>query len=241
MAYSVDDIQAVEAWITSAYDADDGSLDFDNTGCMLNGTVGEDCDEIKEGTICLRIEIGVDPASILTLSIRFYFNSVMTAGTNAVLPYTDANSVSSTNEVSEDYTTPGQWIEHVLDGAFIAELADLGGYCAIRFGADAGVAKSKIGEVNIDMTVETFAIDPLPLVVDDAGDPLVGCEYMIYKVVSTDPLVLFAAPVQTGVSDGSGEIAGLELPVGDYVVLWRDHNATEVNSATDMSHIFTAS
>jgi len=180
MAYGVAGIGTVEAWTAASYAADDGSLDFDNTTCMLNGTNAESCDEIKEGIINLRVEITHAPASILTLSIRFYLNDIMTAGDNAVLPYTDANSVSTTNEDVESYSSSGQWISHVLSAALIAELFDDNGSCYVRLSSSDATAKSKIGEVNIDIAIQTYELAGITRDVDEAV--LVSCEYNIWKI-----------------------------------------------------------
>ncbi len=100
MAYGTTGIYAVETWSAASEYADDGSLDIDVTTCMLNGTNGEDCDEWKEGTLNGKVILDIDPAALLTLKVRFYFNGSMAAGDNDLVPYTDANSVSSTNKVT---------------------------------------------------------------------------------------------------------------------------------------------
>lgn len=189
MAYSIDDIRAVLAMTAASEYGDDIAEDNDVTVCMLNGTTGEDCDEWKEGTLNGRVEIDIPPSAITALSVGFYFNSVMTAGDQELLPYTDANSVSSTNAVLEDYTTPGQWIYHVTDGAFLAELGDLGGYCAVRLAAPAG-AKSKIGEVNIDIVYVQEVLSGLTK--DNDGVALGSCECACFKVETDGPPTTFS-------------------------------------------------
>jgi len=185
MAYGVGGIDKVEAWVTASEYADDGSLDADVTTCMTNGTTGEDCDEWKEGTISGRVEMDIDPASLLTLSVRFYLNSIMTAGTNVLLPYTDVNSVSSTNEIEQNYSSAGQWYNHVTDAAFRAELGDVGGgKIAVRLTSNAG-AKSKLGECNIDYTVYTFTLAGITRDYDKVALP--SCEYMVWKRTGLAP------------------------------------------------------
>lgn len=186
MAYSVDDIESIFAWTTTNYTADDGTQDIDNTICMTNGTVGEDCDEVKEGTIVLRIVIPFPPSAIEALSARFYLNSIMTAGPNVIMPYTDVNSVSNTNEVAQTYDTAGQWYNHVTDSSFRGELGDIGGgKSAIRFAANTGVAKSKIGEVNLDVTVTQEFIPGVTK--DDGGTILPSGEVALFRVTSEGP------------------------------------------------------
>jgi hypothetical protein len=185
MAFGVAGIESVIAWTAASEYADDNVEDADSTTCMLNGTLGQDCDEWKEGTLNGKVIIDHDPASILTLSVRFYLNSIMTAGDNDLVPYTDINSVSSTNKVTGDYSSAGVWVEHACSAAFIAELGDIGGgKCAVRL-ASPGGAKSKIGEVNIDITVQTYELAGITRDVDDAV--LISCEYNIYKRTGLAP------------------------------------------------------
>lgn len=152
MAYGVTGISKVETWTTTSEWTDDIALDIDVTTCMTNGTLAESCDEWKEGTLCCKVELDIDPATIQSLSIRFYLNDFMASGDNAVVPYTDSNSVSSTNANTQTYDTKGVWVEHVLSAALIAELGDVGGKCYLRLTSPGG-AKSKIGEVNIDVVI----------------------------------------------------------------------------------------
>jgi len=166
MAYSVDDISAVESWTAASYTADDGTLDVDVTTCMTNGTIGESCDEWKQGVMSGRVEINVDPATIDTFSIRFYQNDSMASGDMSCLPYIDADSVSTTNENIQTYDTNGVWVEHVLSAAFIAELADQGGgTCAVRLSSSDGAAKPKLGEVETDIVLL-----PVGPAITNAGD-----------------------------------------------------------------------
>ncbi len=198
MAYGLTGIDTVESWTLASYAADDGSLDVTITSCMTNGTNGESCDEIKNIIGC-KVTLDIDPASLLTLSVRFYHNDSMAAGDAAVMPYTDSNSVSTTNEDVQDYTTTGVWITHAsLGSAFIAELGDLSGKCAIRLASVSG-AKPKLGEVNIEYTVYTFTLAGITR--DVNTDALVSCEYQILKRTS---LALETWSVsKSGTSNGS--------------------------------------
>lgn len=216
MGYSTDHISAVEAWTATDYDADDLALDADITACMTNGTPAQDCDEFKEGTLNCRVEIDIDPTIVLTLKVRFYFNSVMTAGNNALLPYVDPDSVSITNEVVEDYTTPGQWIEHVCSPAFIAQLADQGGGSfAVRLasgeGGVSGVSKPKFGEVEIDITVQTY---PLAGVTKNKDSDVLGsCEVALFKVISEGPPITYEF-IEAKVSDAVTGAYSFDVPEG---------------------------
>lgn len=193
MAYSVTGISKVETWTATDYDADDLALDIDVTNCMTNGTLSEDCDEWKEGTLNVRVEIdlGVPPSAVTMLKVRFYFNAMMTSGRNALLPYIDANSVSYTNEVVKDYTgiEVGTWVEHLPDAAFRAQLGDLGDKFAVRLASGesgvSGGAKTKLGEVEIDITYTTYPLAGITK--DKDGVALGSCETNLFKVLTGSP------------------------------------------------------
>lgn len=185
MAYGVEHILKVESWTATGYDQDDLALDVDVTDCMTNGTPGDECDEWKEGVLNVRMEIGIPPSAVTALKVRFYLTSVMTAGPNALLPYIDVNSVSITNQVIQDYTVTGQWIEHIVDGAFLAELDDLGDKFALRLAANTGLSKSKLGEVEIDIT---YTPDYLTGITKDKNGTVLGsCKVSLFKVASEGP------------------------------------------------------
>jgi len=226
MAYGIDWIDAVLAMATSTYSSDDISQDADVTDCMTNGTTGEDCDEWKEGTICGKVIIDVDPSVITSLSVRFYLNSIMTAGDNELLPYTDSNSVSTTYEVNGDYTSAGVWVEHVCSANFISELGDIGGgQCAVRLGSNDG-AKSKIGEVNIDIGIPH---DDVIGVTYDYQKNILGSTYVsAYKVLSTNPLVFASSPYDSTVSHGTTGAYTLSLYAGDWILIFFNAGSPDV-------------
>ena len=62
------------AFITTDETADDGTQDATSTTCMTNGTTAEDCDEIKEGTLILKITLDIDPVALITFAIQFFLN-----------------------------------------------------------------------------------------------------------------------------------------------------------------------
>jgi len=183
MAYSVDDIGAVESWICASEYADDGSLDITVTACMTNGVTNQDCDEYKEGTINCRVEIEIPPSAITNLDVQFYAEETMTTGTQTLVPYTDENSVSATNKVDADYSSTG-WKQHETDASFLAELGDLGDKCAVRLCAT-GSAKTKISEVNIDITYTQQTLSGVTK--DKDGTALGSCEVALFKVISEGP------------------------------------------------------
>lgn len=184
MAYSVDDIGKVEAWTHTGYDGDDTLLDETLTACMTNGTVGEDCDEIKDSPGC-RVEVNVPPATITALKVRFYLNSIMTAGDQWLMPYTSAVAVSTNYEVIGDYRSAGVWVEHVCSANFIAELADLGDKFAVRLASFGQSAKSKLGEVEVDVTWDQPQLSGITK--DKNGSVLISCKVSLFKVISEGP------------------------------------------------------
>lgn len=227
MAYSVAKIALIEAWTSVSEFTDDLAFDVDNTTCMTNGTTGEDCDELKEGELNLRIVIDVPPDDINSLSIRFYLNGVMTAGNNSVVPYTDANSVSGTNANEQDYSTAGQWINHVLSGALLAELGNVNGQSVLRFTSEGG-AKSKIGEVNIDMDYDTYKVEGITK--DNSGSVLGSCTVSLFK---NDGSGVFSY-IDTQVSNVStGVYSFTGLGSGTYMVYAWKADAPDVFDATD--------
>jgi hypothetical protein len=199
MAYSVDDIGSVITYVVTSYAADDGATEATITSCMTNGTTGEDCDELKSGVNRMKVEINVPPASITALKIRVYLNSIMSAGDNELMPYTDANSVSATNEVNGDYTSAGVWVEHVCSAAFIAELADISGKCYVGLSAKDGTAKSKVGEVEADVTQTLHTMAGVTYDVD--GTALGSCQYNVQRRNSLAPEVWSVE--ETGTSNAS--------------------------------------
>jgi len=216
MAYGVDWISAVKAFNSTNYSSDDIAESAEVTACMTNGVTNVDCDEWKEGTENGRVEIDVDPSVITSLSVRFYLEEAMTGGDQSLLPYTDSNSVSTSNEVTVDYSSTG-WKEHVCDGAFIAEMGDIGGgQCAVRLASNDG-AKSKISEVNIDIGIPHD--DIIGVTYDHDGDILVSQNVAAYKVLSVDPLVLAGESYATTVSHGSTGAFTLSVYGGDWILI----------------------
>jgi len=235
--YSTNYITAVESWTATGYDQDDVALDVDVTACMTNGTPAEECDEWKEGTLNCKVEIdvGVPPSAITSLKVRFYFTSMMTAGNNALLPYTDANSVSNTNEVVKGYTTPGQWIEHICSSAFITQLGDVGGKCYVRLasgsGGVSGAAKSKLGEVEIEVTLQVY---PLSGVTKDKNGSVLGsCEVGLFKVIGEGPPTTYEF-VESKTSDAVTGAYTFQVPDGPkYMVYSIKDDTPHVFDATD--------
>lgn len=230
MAYSVDDIGKVEAWTHTGYDGDDITLDATITACMTNGSVGEDCDEIKDSPGC-RVEINVPPATITVLKVRFYLNSIMTGGDQWLMPYIDANSVSTTNEVIGDYRSAGVWVEHVCSAAFIAQLADLGDKFAVRLASFNQSAKSKLGEVEVDVTWDQPQLSGVTK--DKDGSVLVSCKVSLFKVIDEGPPETYEFK-ESQISDGVTGAYSFGVYEGSKYMIYAEKDDTpHVFDATD--------
>ena len=230
MAYSVDKITKVETWSAASEFADDGSLDVDVSTCMVNGVTGTSCDEWKEGILNCKVEINQSPSTITALSIRFFLQSIMTGGNNSVVPYTDTNSVSGTNANEQSYNTGevGTWVEHVLSAALIAELGDVGGKTYLRLASE-DTAKSKISEVQIDMTYTTYEVTGISL--DADLNALGSCEVSVYKSEGSG-VYTYAGTTTSNATTGVWTIGGLDP--GSYFAMTRKADTPNVFDCTDL-------
>jgi len=134
---------------------DDTTVDLDITACMSNGTLTTVCDEWKN-ILSGRIGLDLGGGTIVAGSlIRVRVDSFMTGGDIYLLPYTDANSVSTTNEINGGAIAADTWIEWTLTQAFIDDLwVDGSGYAYVRMASD-GTSKPKVSEAESDLTIDT--------------------------------------------------------------------------------------
>lgn len=227
---------------TATIEGDDGTR-FDFSACMSDNDIGVSCFEVKDdapaiSVRCLMKSVGlssVDKTSGNTL--RIGVNSSMTDGDLIIYAYTDSNSVTATEKINTVEITGAGDIDVTLSEAFLDELIAFDGQdWAIRITSD-GTAKIRVAEMSIELNDITFAVTAVAK--DNDGVVINGCEYSVYKVESLNPMVLFPNPRETGTTNASGVIAGLQLPIGDWCILWRAHNATESLAEVDMSHVFT--
>jgi len=230
MAFSVDKIDYCTAWLVASELADDGTVDVEQLSCMTNAVLTTMCDELKTGTTCLKIGINQDPSTITALSIRFYLQSIMAAGDNAVTPYTDANSVSGTNKNNQTYGSGqvGTWVTHVMSAAAIAELGNVGGKCYLRLNASDGTAKTKLSEVNIEMTVALYKVEGVTY--DDAGDALGSVQVSIFSVDGSGVYTY----IDTQVSNATtGAYSFATLGPGDFIVVGHKADTPHIFDVTD--------
>lgn len=230
MAYDTEDILVINASTWLDYWTDDIVVGVDNTVCLTNGTVSEDCDETKSGEEGQRIVIAIPPATVTAIKIRVYLNSIMSTGNNSILAYTDANSVTLTGENEQDYSSAGQWVEHILSSTLIAQLGDLGDSFALRFGTNSG-AKSKIGEIEVDVTWDQPQLSGITK--DKDGSVLVSCEVALFKVIDEGPPETYEYK-ESQISDPSTGAYSFGVYEGsNYMVYAVKDNSPHVFDATD--------
>ncbi len=229
MAYTTDFIYSVGAYILASEFADDGALDLEQLACMTNGVLTASCDEIKEGTLCLKIGIDAAPADITSLSIRFYLQDSMTDGPNTVVPYSDANSVVTTNKDAQDYgaTEEGTWVVHNCDD-MIADMGNVGGRCYLRLVSE-GTAKSKLSEVNIDMVHTAYKVEGITY--DNSGVALGSCIVSIFRDEGSGVFEYKKTQVSNATT---GAYNFSPLPAGDYMVYAWKADTPDVFDATNI-------
>ena len=156
MAFETTNISNVSNVTISGRDGDDGAL-LDLTTCMTNGDTETSCDEIKNGSEGLRIQFDIPSTGVTALTIRFWDDGAMTVGDYACMPYTDTNSVSTTNEIVTALVKDS-FCDFVLDAAFLADLgdADGSGNFAVRLAiANGSSAKPKASEVEYEIVASS--------------------------------------------------------------------------------------
>ncbi|GAG83212.1 unnamed protein product, partial [marine sediment metagenome] len=164
----------------------DDVINSDITTCMTNDTLDDGCIECKlnQG---VRIEISAcPPSSLNTLTVRFYCDDSMQLGENAMVPYTDADSVSDVNKIVIDIQAVGQWYEFVTTEAFRNQLADLGGKFAVRLiSNDVIETKNKFGEAEYDAIYTTYKYEGITK--DKDGTVLGSCHVALFENLGGTP------------------------------------------------------
>jgi len=225
MAFGTYAIQTVDVVELTARDSDDGAL-TDRTGCFTDGDTETSCEELTAGTEGLRVHFSVPASVISTLTVRFWDDGAMDGGDWACMPYTDANSVSTTNEIVEALVVNAN-TDFVLDAAFIADLGDAGdGNFAIRFAiADSSIAKPKASEVEYELLFDTTAVNGFTFDVD--GNPLGSMVVQAFRVLATSPLELSCDPFDTDTSHAVTGAYTLNLFASDWVLISFDAGAPD--------------
>jgi len=233
MAYSVDLITLVQSWICTNETADDGTPDAIITDCMTNAVTAVDCDELKEGTVNLKVTVGFDPSLINTLKIQIYCDEAMTVGNNTIMPYTDADSVDNTYGVETYYGSTG-WKEHDLSANLIAQLGNQSESFSLRLASE-DLAKTKVSEVQIDVDWDQPMVsgitrdgDPTS---ENFGDPLGSVECYLLKVVSSSEYE-FVDHVTSHATTGAYSLGG-HSTTADYVVAFYKDDTSDVMDLTE--------
>jgi hypothetical protein len=217
MAFGSAAIQTVDVVALTARDSDDGAL-TDKTGCFTDGDTETNCEELTPGTEGLRVHFDV-PASVITsLTMRFWDDGAMDGGDWSCMPYTDANSVSTTNEVVEALVVNAN-TDFVCDAAFLADLGDAGdGNFAVRFAiANGSSAKPKASEVEYELVFDTTAVNGFTFDVD--GDPLGSIVVQAFRVITASPLELACDPYDIDTSNAVTGAYTLNLFASDWVLI----------------------
>ena len=218
MAYENAQIAKVERVILSNRSADDGAL-TDKTGCFTDLDTETSCEELTAGTEGLRVQFNIPISAVTAMTIRFWDDGAMDEGIMSVIPYSDTNSVNTTNEI-ESVLIVGEETDFILDANFMGDCGDGDGEgnFAIRIVAANGSSpKPKASEVEYEMTWNTTEVTGFTM--DDAGDPLGNTVVQAYKVVSTGPLVISDAPFDSDTSNAVTGAYALNLYTADWILI----------------------
>jgi hypothetical protein len=211
------DIDQGEEVALATETGDDGAL-VDITACLTDDTSATSCVEVKAGQ-GLRIEVFLDPATLDpagTHTLRLGINQAMTTGTLRIAPYSDVDSIDDTNGITTAAILGAGDVDTVLDAAFIADLADLGGgRFAIRVFENGSLAKIKVGEADVEFEQILYTVAGVTR--DRKTDPLGSVEYQIYRRMSITPEVL--ALVASGVSNASTGAHSDDIPRASYRIV----------------------
>ena len=218
MAFVSTNLSLVEVVTLTNRSSDDGALD-DKTGCFTDGDTETSCQELAVGTEGLRCQFNIPASVVASLTMRFWDDGAMDGGNWSCMPYTDANSVSTTNEIVTALVVNGS-CDHVLDAAFMADLgdADGSGNFAVRFAiANGSSAKPKASEVQYEIVYDTTAVTGFTF--DDDGVALGSILVQAYRVITASPLELACDPFDTDTSNAVTGAYTLNLFGGDWVLI----------------------
>jgi len=217
MAFGTFAIDTVEVVTLTNRSSDDGAL-IDKTGCFTDGDTETSCEELTPDTEGLRVHFSVPKSVVTSLTMRFWDDGAMDGGDWSCMPYTDANSVSTTNEVVEALVINAN-TDFVLDAAFMADLGDAGGgNFAVRFAiANGSSAKPKASEVEYELVFDTTAVTGFTF--DDDGVALGSIVVQAYRVLTASPLELACDPYDTDTSNAVTGAYTLNLFASDWVLI----------------------
>jgi hypothetical protein len=218
MAFVSTNISRVDVVALTARDSDDGAL-TDKTGCFTDGDTEKNCEELTAGSEGLRVQFNIPISVVISITMKFWDQGAMDTGDWACMPYTDANSVSTTNEIVEALVDDAD-TDFVLDSAFMDDLgdADGSGNFAVRFAiAAASIAKPKASEVQYEIVYDTTAVNGFTFDVD--GDPLGSIVVQAFRVTTASPLELECEPFDMDTSNAVTGAYTLNLFASDWVLI----------------------
>ncbi len=151
---------------------DDDTGLTDTTTCMSDASCSTVCTEVKIDEKEIKFRKDTDASAMSAVTLRICVQSIMTAGSNTLYAYTDANSVTATGHVEfpsdlstgdNDFTVTQALLDEIFGGAS----ADF----TIRVVSEFG-SKNKIGEMSIEYTVPLIEIIGVTKDDDDNIDDL---------------------------------------------------------------------
>ena len=149
---------------STADDGDDSGL-VDATACYSDASCGTSCQEVKVDEKQIKFEKDSAVANMTDLTLRVCVESIMTAGDNSFLAYTDSNSVTNTNKETFGSNLSTGDNDFVCAQAFIDEIGTTN--LSVRFVSDIDGSKNKIGEMSLEYTVPLIDIDGITKDDDD--------------------------------------------------------------------------
>ncbi len=161
----------VQQLLATSDEGDDTGL-TDVTSCMSDASCAVSCVEVKQDEKQVKFRKNSDASAMSSVTFRVCVQSIMTAGTNTLYAYTDANSVTATGHVEfpsnlstgdNDFTVTQALLDEIFGGAS----ADF----TIRIISEFG-SKNKIGECSIEYTIPLIDIIGVTKDDDDNIDDL---------------------------------------------------------------------
>jgi hypothetical protein len=138
--------------------ADDGTV-TPATACFGDASCAISCQEVKINEKGIKFIKDSDASNMSAVTIRICVQSIMTAGDNDLLAYTDANSVTASNSVSLGSNLSVGDNDFTITQAFLDEIwLGVSHNFELRVTSGSGGSKNKIGEMSIQYTIPLIDI-----------------------------------------------------------------------------------